>query len=255
MGGGATHERDVEDVSNETSSPIAIHAPQGRVPAQLSVPSAPSRTDSRPDFIRGFGIDIPEEEEEEEDTESKEPVEEEPIVEDVQVQDVVEDSSIVEEGVTVTEESAPVHGVHTRHTSRISVTLSVGSPTKLEAKGMDEIKGADEQFGQYKKDDEDVDDAVNEWTGSEDMRSEAEVSDDEVSGFLPETSRPHTNKRRYRVLASGQTLQTKRGPGKTGCIEDSCTECRPKKLFNHDVFQISQGLPRKANLRFARTKI
>ncbi len=46
---------------------------------------------------------------------------------------------------------------------------------------MDDIKGTDEQFGQYKRDTEDVDDAVNEWTGSEDMRSEGEVSDDEVS--------------------------------------------------------------------------
>ncbi|KAG1881013.1 uncharacterized protein F5891DRAFT_1204284 [Suillus fuscotomentosus] len=42
-----------------------IHAPQGRVPVSVPslIPPGISRESSRPDFIRGFGLDIPEEEE------------------------------------------------------------------------------------------------------------------------------------------------------------------------------------------------
>ncbi|KLO11282.1 hypothetical protein SCHPADRAFT_479122 [Schizopora paradoxa] len=183
-GGRVAHEGDFKESDVNETSPIAILAPQGRVPAQLSVPSAPSRTDSRPDFIRGFGLDITEEEEEgeEEDASAAEPIVQEPCSAEVQVQDAVEDTSTVDEGMTMTEETAPAHGVHTRQASRISVTLSVGSPTKLEHKGVDDIKDSEERLGQYKKDTDDVDDAVNEWTGSEDMRSEVEISDDESVG-------------------------------------------------------------------------
>jgi hypothetical protein len=51
-------------------APENIHAPQGRVPvtaSSLALPPSSSRPDSRPDFARGFGLDVPEEEEEPEE--------------------------------------------------------------------------------------------------------------------------------------------------------------------------------------------
>ena len=62
-----------------TAAPDFIHAPQGRVPtsvASLAPPQVASRPESRPDFLRGFGVDIPEEEEPEEE----EPEQEEVVV-------------------------------------------------------------------------------------------------------------------------------------------------------------------------------
>ena len=115
-------------------SPLGIFAPQGRVPAQLNVPSAPSRTESRPDFARGFGLDIPEEEEEEEE-EAKDAATEHAADRTLTDQpNVLEDNAPTSDAVNLDNVhpsvAAPNENSHTRHASRISVALSVGSMSR-----------------------------------------------------------------------------------------------------------------------------
>jgi hypothetical protein len=157
-----------------------IHAPQGRAPVafpSLSVPnggfqSRPSSRDSRPDFTRGFGLDIPEEDE----TEAQTAAEEHSPV-----------SNVVEEGSDLTAEqrddlTTPAQSTHhSRHVSQLSAAFasrSLGgrqvegsSNGHLHASISPHIDG-----GNAGGDDE----AVGEWTGSEDLRAGSEASEDEV---------------------------------------------------------------------------
>ncbi|EJD04490.1 uncharacterized protein FOMMEDRAFT_140427 [Fomitiporia mediterranea MF3/22] len=185
-----------EDSVAKASSPLSIYAPQGRVPAQLQVPSAPARTESRPDFIRGFGLDIPEEEEEEE--EELQRTETEPTAETTMAESpkVLEDDAPpsvpmqlnnVENNVV-----APKEGTHTRHTSRISVALSLGSVSKnMDVTMVDHSRHSSiampgENHG-AEHNQEVLPDPLNEWTGSE------SVSDDQES--IGEWSNPSDEER------------------------------------------------------------
>jgi hypothetical protein len=197
-------------------SPIGIYAPQGRVPAQLSVPSVPSRSESRPDFARGFGLDIPEEEEEEEEERKEEAEldhEEEEKEEDVNVEANVTvreeisdslDKEIAESDLTTTSPSkaADDEGVvvpddvdenvspikantHHKHPSRVSVALSVGSkknadePMAAHSRHSSIANPLSAGLGRHEVN------ALNEWTGSESVERD---SDSEVSlqkSFFP----------------------------------------------------------------------
>lgn len=152
-----------------------IHAPQGRVP--VSVPSLGppgiSRGSSRPDFVRGFGLDIPEEEEPQE------------VLVDMDHNAVTEidgltrnDSQDADSDMAT---AVALSRLHSRHVSRLSAALSlqsVGGITEGAEVNMVPIRSP---AGNPGIDDLDKE-AVGEWTGSEDMYPDREQSDDEVCG-------------------------------------------------------------------------
>lgn len=200
------------DDGNGPRSPIGLFAPQGRKPAQLGVPPATSRPESRPDFIRGFGLDIPEEEEEEEEekenvppppaeqlcaplAELVQPEPQEPLYEsDRQVTIEEPESPAEEREVSMAQTAVDGHsrhastaGVHTRHASRISVTLSVGSAPRYDETVVDHSRKesrASIEMGQFVKELEQDEvaaefgnDPLNEWTGSEDLVRDGDEDD------------------------------------------------------------------------------
>ncbi|TDL28968.1 hypothetical protein BD410DRAFT_781527 [Rickenella mellea] len=173
---------------------LDLFAPQGRVPvpvASLNPPAVPSRPESKPDFARGFGLDIPEEEEEEEQEDIAQPSEpnfEEPAEESTAL--VLQDD-LRAEIEPVEDTSAMKTAVHTRHASRVSVALSVGSVKKpLEEvanvyegdSGATQVDGGDEEEKVSPQDPELDTDGVGEWTGSEDFRSPGDASEEESIG-------------------------------------------------------------------------
>ncbi|KAI1785421.1 hypothetical protein LXA43DRAFT_899881 [Ganoderma leucocontextum] len=173
-----------------------IHAPQGRVPtsvASLAPPAVASRPESRPDFLRGFGVEIPEEDE----------PEEEPPAAEVVPDDDGSEVALADTTVTSTEETeldgtstVAQSRIHSRHMSRLSAALSLRSlgggmadesrelleepPLPVRSpEGELEVEDLD-------RDDEDPDvdpdqEAAGEWTGSEDMQTN-ETSEDESIG-------------------------------------------------------------------------
>ncbi|KAH9855781.1 hypothetical protein C2E23DRAFT_750718 [Lenzites betulinus] len=177
-----------------------IHAPQGRVPtnvASLAPPVSLSRPESRPDFMRGFGVEIPEEEEPEE---VPRPHEEPPdVVVDHDHVDHVDTDLSMEETDEEAEQEAELDGlstvaqsrIHSRHVSKLSVALSLRSVGGLadEAGLMPELEVVPVRSPAGEPEVEDLDtdvdadqEAVGEWTGSEDLRTGAETSDDESIG-------------------------------------------------------------------------
>ncbi|KAH8120720.1 hypothetical protein DFH11DRAFT_1500736 [Phellopilus nigrolimitatus] len=193
------------DDITKAPSPIGIYAPQGRVPAQLSVPSVPSRNESRPDFTRGFGLDIPEEEEGEGGEEQEaEPLADTTVIEPPKAQEdgvsspqAVPMSILQDADIGVSKTSA-----HSRHASRVSVALSVGSTSKRVGEpsvahsrmsSMEMRFGVEEESGAIE-----VQDPLNEWTGSEDLGSDDQESIGEWSNPSDEERARHERlHRRY----------------------------------------------------------
>ncbi|KAH9992519.1 hypothetical protein BJV74DRAFT_962454 [Russula compacta] len=174
----------------------------------LAPPTMPARADSRPDFLRGFGLDVPEETEEESEQEEEveadqdedlpEGQEEElalaevshvalPGSDDTMDMELDIDEADAEVGSITT---AAAHSrVHSRHVSRLSAALSLRSVaghvsnTELEA----EHNSSSEREGDPE------DDVIGEWTGSEDLRTGAETTEDEES--IGEWSNPSDEER------------------------------------------------------------
>ncbi|KAF7306375.1 hypothetical protein MIND_00428700 [Mycena indigotica] len=167
--------------SDDDDVPLAqIHAPQGRVPMSMSSLTAPRATsrpesrDSRPDFMRGFGLDATEEEDETE----------------------AEDSFVTNDQAEQTDDEDGDDGVqtarHSRHVSRLSAALSLQSVGGIvgnninggrihERIDVEPIASGDES--QDMELDQEVD--VDEWTGSDDgghQYQAAESSEDESLG-------------------------------------------------------------------------
>ena len=166
-----------------------IHAPQGRVPvtaSSLALPpslSRPESRDSRPDFARGFGLDVPEESEEEFVVPALPEASKE-------LHRVAEnDQGDVNEGFTeeiAEDRDGATTVVHsTLHSRHVSNALSLGSVGGVEdglaPDGRDFIRSSTPN-GQAEFDDMDQD-AIGEWTGSEDQNL-SDASEDEVSVFL-----------------------------------------------------------------------
>lgn len=162
-----------------------IFAPQGRVPvsvASLVPPQALSRPTSRPDFIRGFGIDIPEEEEPEEVREA------EPSQENIQEEVILEYAPEIppNDGTATALQSR----FHSRHVSKLSTALSIRSSGALEDEefiGEEVLVDVVDNIDADHSDDEqrenlDLEDPVGEWTGSEDVYMD-ETSDGEGVSF------------------------------------------------------------------------
>jgi hypothetical protein len=173
-----------DDIPTESiRAPIeGIHAPQGRVPVSVPslVPLGISRGSSRPDFTRGFGLDIPEEEE---------PQEEEVLI------DMDHNAVLEVEGLTRTNSqdtagdmttAVALSRLHSRHVSRLSAALSLQSVGGITEGAMSDINIIPIRSSIDNPDIDDLDEeAVGEWTGSEDMYPGREQSDDEVcSKFL-----------------------------------------------------------------------
>lgn len=176
----ARHSPGLTSFSNAIAADGAIHAPQGRVPTNVSSLAPPqplSRPESRPDFARGFGLDNTEEEEE--------PTEDVQAEEDsLHLTEATEESGQEDlDGATTVGQSR----AHSRHVSKLSAPLSLRSVGGADdsinpgVPSVTHIVAAREPVGEVEIDDMDGDgDAVEEWTGSEDLR---DTSDDEV-GFL-----------------------------------------------------------------------
>lgn len=166
---------------------LDIQAPQGRAPANfatLAPPPSLSRPESRPDFMRGFGVEIPEEEEPEE--EPRAPIEIHEDAMETEVEDVG-DGEEDQDGMSTVAQSR----IHSRHVSKLSAALSLrsvggivddGSSSFVEAQRGPIPARSPDGSPVVEDVDDDVDqDAVGEWTGSEDLRTGAETSEDEVS--------------------------------------------------------------------------
>ena len=181
-----------------TSESAPLHAPQGRVPTNITALAPPlplSRPESKPDFMRGFGLDVTEEVEE--------PAEEPPVArveaedeaeigladeEDTLQPDVDADVSVdtamdeTDEGVEDVDGQSTVaqSRIHSRHVSRLSAALSLRSVGRVD----DTVvlhnpaipENVDHVEVEVEGDEVPEEDAVAEWTGSEDLRE----TDDEV---------------------------------------------------------------------------
>ncbi|KAJ2956868.1 hypothetical protein NUW54_g14639 [Trametes sanguinea] len=143
--------------------------------------------------MRGFGVEIPEEEEPPEGEDEEGPA---PAPEDAQdeaaTESVVADTSMAsaetetdmeveQDGLSTVAQSR----MHSRHVSKLSVALSLRSVGGMAEPGTileDEIVPARSPSGELEIEDVDPDqEAVGEWTGSEDLQT-AETSDDESIG-------------------------------------------------------------------------
>ena len=199
-----------ESVADSTVSESSIGlndgiiAPQGRVP--LSMPnfappplSAVGGNKSHIDFIRGFGLDVPlesEEEQEAEDGHNGEQADDESdgysARDDPASDGEAEDLGEFDDGET----TGPRSRMHSRHVSKLSAALSLrsvgGNFTAQFGNGEDQIEQQSEDGNdgsdEAEKENEPprdmpavLDPAVEEWTGSEDVYLEQEESDDEVS--------------------------------------------------------------------------
>ncbi|KAF9229826.1 hypothetical protein BS17DRAFT_771977 [Gyrodon lividus] len=176
-----------EDAGPHFPAPIeAIHAPQGRVPMFIPalVPPSISRGSSRPDFVRGFGLDIPEEEEpQEEEAHPDADVEQNPANNGEAVASTDSQGGTEPEGMTTVAQSR----LHSRHVSRLSNALSLRSVGGVYDEAMPEqvdIVPIRSPVGSPIIDDLDKE-AVGEWTGSE--------ADDEES--IGEWSNPSDEER------------------------------------------------------------
>lgn len=179
-----------------------LHAPQGRMPVTLPPLTAGiSRGSSRPDFVRGFGLDIPEEEE---------PQEETPGVD----QNVANEEGItqpisqpeVEPDMVAPMRNSSTH--HSRHVSRLSHTLSlrsVGGVRNGVTPDEVDIVPVRSPVGNPGIDDLDKE-AVGEWTGSEDLRMDE--SDDEQS--IGEWSNPSDEERARHERMQRRSLRQRR---------------------------------------------
>ena len=177
-------------------SPDARSDPGAPTDQSLAPPAMPVRADSRPDFVRGFGLDVTEEAEEEEEEQAAEQ-DDERLPEGLEEEQVLADASHIalaggddtmDMELDVDEADAEVGSittaaqsrVHSRHVSRMSAAFSLRSLN--EHLGDSELEVEQERRGEREGDLED--DAIGEWTGSEDLHTGNETAEDEVRKYL-----------------------------------------------------------------------
>jgi len=171
-----------------------------------SVGGPGSRPLSRPDFTRGFGLDIPEEEEppEESDADNEEGASQGSDM------DLVEGEADAEVE-TEDEGVAMLNQIHSRHVSRLSATLSLRSVGRQQ----DPLPDARSSIGDSMVDGLDLIekevDGVAEWTGSEDPRGDT----DEVLALTSLFHLQYFSHFSRKVSGSGLTHLTKNVRGKS----------------------------------------
>ncbi|KAG6849794.1 hypothetical protein H0H93_005044 [Arthromyces matolae] len=158
--------------------------------AALTAPTSAARSTSRPDFIRGFGLDIPEEDEEavaEASTEDPTDGAREQMVEYTPEQ--------LHNYSAETNATASQSRFHSRHVSKLSAALSTQSAGALDEDHFlddEELITQGEDFDQNDEHGKNLEEDVNEWTGSEDLYT-GETSDGEQS--IGEWSNPSDEER------------------------------------------------------------
>ena len=180
-------------MSDASADPI--YAPQGRVPMSVSnlAPPLSAVGTKAPgiDFIRGFGLDVPLESEEEGEEDNPESPEDDSDKENQNVTLEQHDGymSEVDDGTT----TVPQTRVHSRHVSKLSAALSLRSvggnfhaqfqaATEKDQQEGDDMQQAEN--GNLSEDEVEKNgdvDPTDEWTGSEDLYLGLDTSDDEVS--------------------------------------------------------------------------
>ena len=179
-------------MDNNPSPPDSIHAPQGR--ASMTAPFAPPLSavgnKSHVDFIRGFGLETPLESEEETEPVNDEPEKADDRNNNIQESDLEE--RYVDDAVEIEDDSttAPHSRLHSRHISKLSAALSFRSvgggnfttefgdaPEETEEGDTSREQG---EVSQPPKQQTELDDEIEEWTGSEEDIYLG-TSDDEVS--------------------------------------------------------------------------
>lgn len=179
-------------------SPDTRSDPGASTDQSLAPPAMPARADSRPDFVRGFGLDVPEETEEELEQEQEqaeqderhdpEGYEDERVLADASHVALVGSDDTMDMDLDVDEADAEVGSittaaqsrVHSRHVSRLSASLSL-----LTVGGHVSDREIESDPNEQEARECDLeDDAVGEWTGSEDMRTTTETTEDEVRKFF-----------------------------------------------------------------------
>lgn len=148
-----------------------IFLPPSKSPRSARGPD--SRPLSRPDFTRGFGLDIPEEEEE--PPEEVDADDEQGADQDSDDMDLVETETPVEvetEGGVETEDEgvAMLNRIHSRHVSRLSAVLSQRSVGHQQDLLPDDGSPAMNSMLDVPDHTEKEMDGVTEWTGSEDPK-------------------------------------------------------------------------------------
>ncbi|THH32620.1 hypothetical protein EUX98_g1584 [Antrodiella citrinella] len=166
---------------------------------------------AQPDFMLGFGVDIPEEEEPEEDVVPQEVAAEDSREEEELVNLAVdEDTDIEQEDGDVS--TVAQSRIHSRHVSRLSAALSLVSvgradePVYLDGGEADmelEMPAPVTMPVPAGVDGTDAD-AVDEWTGSEDLRTGVETSDDES---ISEWSNPSDEERARKNRLHRRTIR------------------------------------------------
>ena len=117
---------------NALRSPDACSDPGLSTEQSLAPPAMPARADSRLDFICGFGLDFPDEAEEEQgETESDEEdvmeiLEEEPMLAEISHIAITGADDSIRKTITTAAQSR-VHALRTRYVLRLSATLSLRS--------------------------------------------------------------------------------------------------------------------------------
>jgi len=219
-----------------------------------------SQASSRPDFTRGFGIDIPEEEEPDDDDydvvkfASNVFGQPRPRTDTVSEADAASqtDADAEDEGDDHDDATVPAHSrIHSRHQSKLSAALSLrsvggvrseGDAADLEERARHDSLGGERNFRSERITQAQVDPAVAEvvaeWTGSEDMRDAVEQSNDEVwqtvlswwvvLTFLIFPSRAKVN---------GRTRPTRSVPVHGACRSALWRACKPKRR------QLPDGCP------------
>ena len=181
--------------SDSVRSPDTRSDPGAPTDQSLAPPPMPVRADSRPDFVRGFGLDAPDETEEvleQEDVQAEqddqsipEEHEEERALAEASHSTLAGTDDTMDMELDVDEADAEVGSIttaaqsriHSRHVSRLSATLSVLSAGGHVSDA--ELRAARNAQGEREGDIEDA----GEWTGSEDLRTTAETTEDEVRKF------------------------------------------------------------------------
>jgi hypothetical protein len=225
-----------------TENPLA---PQTFAVSTLVPPRFSNATENRINFTVGFGLDIPEEEEE------PLPEDKDHLARDAELnsQERNAEGSEGEEQESDADEleeldrstTAPQSRFHSRHVSRLSTALSLQSVGGL----TEEFKEGDMVPLRSAVPNPDIDDldkdAVGEWTGSEDLyMGSREASDDEVcAAWILQFSL--TKIVRFRASENGRILQTRKGP--VNNVSNVATVVVPKMPKYPEDYQISRAHP------------
>lgn len=232
-------EREVDPIPHSGHDTLRenIHAPQGCVPHVLNLlaPNVTSPPMSRPDFIRGFGLDIPEEEEGAANI--AEEANEEKLDDDGDQQANQYSPAQLESYSPKTErnvdeaDTALQSRFHSRHASKLSTALSTQSADALGADHFLEEKDIEMKHENSDDQENNLDeDIVNEWTGSEDVYT-GEMSDGEEVCLWSPSLIPSSSCVFSRVSENGQTPQMKKGHGKSALSDATVAVLRHKLMY------------------------